>query len=49
MVHLSSLAMQRLSIEPRDCIFVEGYRFLSFAKNMGKSVGKNLCSKYSSY
>ena len=28
----------RYSIEPRDRIYVKGYRFLSFAKYMGKSV-----------
>ena len=28
----------RYSIEPRNSIFVKGYRFLSFAKNMGKSL-----------
>ena len=33
----------RYSIEPRDRIYVKGYRFLSFAKNMGK----NLSNKYS--
>ena len=32
----------RYSIEPRDRIYVTGYGFLSFAKNMGKS----LSSKY---
>ena len=32
----------RYSIEPRDIIYVKGYGFLSFAKNMGKS----LSSKY---
>ena len=32
----------RLSIESRDRIYVKGYGFLSFAKNMGKS----LSSKY---
>ena len=26
----------RYSIEPRDRIYVKGYEFLSFAKNMGK-------------
>ena len=31
------------SIEPRDQIFVKGYRFLSF----GKNIGKNLSRKYS--
>ena len=38
------------SIEPRDQIFVKGYRFLSLAKtmskNIGKNIGKNLSSKY---
>ena len=33
----------RYSIEPRDRIYVKGYGFLSFAKNMGK----NLINKYS--
>ena len=28
----------RYSIEPRDRIQVKGYRFLTFAKNMGKSL-----------
>ena len=27
----------RYSIEPRDRIYVKGYRFLSFTKNMGKN------------
>ena len=38
------------TVQPRDWIFVKGYRFLSFAKNMGKKIGKNvkknLSSKY---
>ena len=33
----------RHSIEPKDRIYVKGYGFLSFAKNMGK----NLSNKYS--
>ena len=33
----------RYSIEPRDSIYVKGYGFLSFAKN----IGKNISSKYS--
>ena len=33
----------RYSIEPRDRIYAKGYGFLSFAKNMGKS----LSNKYS--
>ena len=33
----------RYSIEPRDRIYVKGYGFLSFAKD----IGKNLSNKYS--
>ena len=32
----------RYSIEPRDRIYIKGYGFLSFTKNMGK----NLTNKY---
>ena len=32
----------RYSIEPKDRIYIKGYGFLSFAKNMGK----NLSSEY---
>ena len=43
--------MTRYSVQPRDQIFVKGYGFLSFAKNMGvnidKNISKNLSSKYS--
>ena len=43
--------MTRYSVQPRDRIFVEGYGFLSFSKNMDKNIGKNisktLSSKYS--
>ena len=28
----------RYSIEPKDRIYVNGYEFLSFTKNMGKSL-----------
>ena len=28
------------SVQPRDQIFVKGYGFLSFAKNMGRNIGK---------
>ena len=39
-----------ISVQPRDIIFVKGYGFLSFAKNMrkkiGKNISKNLSSKY---
>ena len=33
----------RYSVEPRDRIYVKGYKFLSFAKN----ICKNLSNKYS--
>ena len=39
----------RYSIEPKDRIYVNGYRFLSFPKNMSThatKVAKNLSSKY---
>ena len=39
------------SVQRRDWIFVKGYGFLSFAKNVGnnigKSISKNLSGKYS--
>ena len=35
----------RYSIEPRDRIYVKGYGFLSFAKNMGKSLSNKYCQK----
>ena len=35
----------RYSIEPRDGIYVKGYRFLSFAKNMGKSLSNKYGQK----
>ena len=34
--------MARNSVQPRDRIFVKGYGFLSFARNMGKNAGKNI-------
>ena len=39
--------MVRNSVQPRDRIFVKGYGFLSFAKNIGKNIGKNPSGKYS--
>ena len=42
--------MTRCSVQQRDRIFVKGYGFLPFAKNMGKNIGKiinkNLSSSY---
>ena len=40
----------RHSIEPKDRIYVKGYGFLSFVKNMGThvtKVAKSLSNKYS--
>ena len=39
--------MMRYSIQPKNGIFVKGYGFLSFAKNMGKNIGKSFRGKYS--
>ena len=35
------------SIESRNRKYVEDYRFLSFVKNIGKTIGKNLSGRYS--
>ena len=35
------------SVQPRDRLFVKGYGFLSFAKNMGKNFGKNISKNVS--
>ena len=37
--------MIRYSVQPRDRIFVKRYVFLSFAKNMGKNIGKKYKQK----
>ena len=37
----------RHSVKPRDQIFVKGYGFLSFAKNMNKNIGKNISNRLS--
>ena len=37
----------RYSVQPRDRIFVKGYGFLSFAKNMSKNIGKNISKNLS--
>ena len=39
--------MMRYSIEPRDQIFVEGYWFSTFAKNISKNIGKNISKNLS--
>ena len=33
--------MIRYLVQHREQIFVKGYGFLSFAKNMGENIGKN--------
>ena len=37
-----SLAVQCYSVQPKDWIYVKGYDFLSFARNIGKNFGKNI-------
>ena len=37
----------RYSVQPRDWIFVKGYGFLSFGKNMGKNISRNFSCNYS--
>ena len=39
--------MTQYSVQPRERIFVKGYGYLSFAKNMGKNTIKNLSPKQS--
>ena len=39
--------MTRYSVQLRDRIFVKGYGFLFFAKNMGKNIGKNISKNFS--
>ena len=34
--------MVRYSVQPRHQIFVRNYGFLSFVRNIGKNIGKNL-------
>ena len=34
-------------IESKDGVFVNGYAFLPFAKNMNKNIGKNICKSLS--
>ena len=35
------------SVQPRTRIFVKGYEFLSFAKNLGRNFGKNISKNLS--
>ena len=38
--------MARYLAQPRDRIFIKGYGFLSFARNVGKNLSKNLSGSY---
>ena len=38
--------MLRYSVQPRNRIFVNYYEFLSFARNMGRIIGKNLSKSF---
>ena len=40
--------MKRYSVQPKDRIFVKGYWFLSFARNIGQNVSKNISKNLSS-
>ena len=40
--------MTRYSVQPRIRIFVKGYDFLHFAKNVGKNISKNISKNVSS-
>ena len=35
------------SVQPRERIFVKGYGFFSFAKNVGKNINKNISKNLS--
>ena len=39
--------MTRHSVQTRDRIFVKSYEFLSFPKNMGKTIDKNISKNVS--
>ena len=40
--------MARYSVQPRERMFVKGYGFLYFAKNISKNIGKNVSHKLNS-
>ena len=39
--------MTRYSVQSRNRIFLKGYGFLSFAKNLAKNIGKNISKNFS--
>ena len=38
--------MMQYSLQPKDRILVKGYIFFSFAKNMGKDIGRKITKKF---
>ena len=40
--------MRRYSVQSRGRIFINGYGFSSFARNMGQIIGKNIIKNFSS-
>ena len=47
MTRSSRLATRRYSTQPKNGIFIKGYGFLPFAKNMDKNIGKNISKNVS--
>ena len=45
---MQNIKMTHYLIQPSDQIFVKGYGFLSFAKNMPRKIGKNINKNLSS-
>ena len=39
---MGKMSNMRYSVQPIDQIFVKGYGFLSFARNIGKNIGNNI-------
>ena len=42
LIKVQHITMSRYSVQPRNRIFVKGYGFLSFARDMDKNVGKTI-------
>ena len=47
LVKLKNIKMMRYSVQPWDQIFSKGYRFLFFARNIGKNISNSSSGKYS--
>ena len=47
MTYFSSLATRRYSFQSGDRIFVKGFGFLSFARNLCKNINKNISKNLS--